>query len=245
MRRSRLLALGLLLLLAPALPARAQSGGSQESMKFRFGAFFPQGSSEFWDVNEQVFTIDSSDFDDFMFGASYVTALSNHMELGFNADFYDAGVRSAYRNFVDQNNNPILHDTWLRLAPFTMDVRFLPGGRYAVRGEHGDRRVLKPVFYLGVGAGVNYWRYEEAGDFVGGPITNLTIAYDRLTDDGFAPEAHALAGVEFPVGPAWSFGFEGRYSWSEATPGGQFSSLDQGKLDLSGVAVFGGFSVQF
>jgi hypothetical protein len=243
MRRSARLVVAALLLVAPTLPSWAQPGGGGASVKMRLGGFFPSGSSEFWEVNEEVFTLDHSDFDDFMFGGSWVTSLSNHVEVGFNVDFYDAVVLSAYRDFVDQDGFQILHDTALTLVPLTVDVRFLPGGRFAVRGARGERLVRKPVPYIGVGAGVNFWEYEEVGDFVGGIVP--TVFFDRLTDDGVDPEAHALLGIELPVGPAWSFTVEGRYSWSEATPGGRFTELDQGKLDLGGFAFFGGAAVQF
>jgi hypothetical protein len=241
MHRSALF-LGGALVLVSAFPAQAQYGPTGNSIKFRIGAFLPSGSSEFWDANEAAFTLDHNDFDDGMIGASYVAAINNHFEMGFNIDFYESTVRSADREFVDQAGFPILHDTRLRLAPLTVDVRFLPGGRYRVRGARGDRLVRKPVPVLGAGAGANFWRYEEFGDFV---ASDQSIVFDRLDDDGVEFERHVLAGVELPVGAGWAFTFEGRYSWSEATPSGPFTPLELGKLDLSGASVLFGGSVQF
>lgn len=232
------------LLVVPALPARAQSpGGGGGSVKFRLGGFLPTGHSEFWDVTEQVFTLSTGDLNGAMLGGSYVASLSNHVEIGFNLDWYESTARSAQRGYEDDFGNPILHDTSLRLIPLTVDVRFLPGGRYATRGSRGQYKVRKPVPYLGLGVGANFWTYEEVGDFV--DANSLIIFFDRLEDSGTALEVHAMGGVEFPVSPAWSLLGEARYSWSEATPGGAFTSLQQGKLDLSGWSLFFGGSFQF
>jgi len=47
------------------------------------------------------------------------------------------------------------------------------------------------------------------------------------------------------VSPAWSLNFEGRYSWSEATPSGPFAVFDQGDLDLGGASGFFGATMRF
>ena len=52
-----------------------------------------------------------------------------------------------------------------------------------------------------------------------------------------------LAGLELPFGHTWSLMFEGRYSWSEASPGGPFEGL--GELDLGGFAAYVGASWRF
>jgi hypothetical protein len=169
--------------------------------------------------------------------------VSNHLEFGFNIDYYDATVRSSYRDFVDQFNNPILHDTSLRLMPITIDLRLLPGGRYGYRGEFGDRPVRKPVVWLGVGGGGNFWEYEEVGDFVGGVVP--TVFFDRIVDDGIAGEAHAMIGFEIPAGPNWAWTAEARYSWSETDLEGGFEELELGKMDLSGASLHVGMSFQF
>jgi hypothetical protein len=46
-----------------------------------------------------------------------------------------------------------------------------------------------------------------------------------------------------PLGFKWSFLFEGRYRWSEAELGDDFSGL--GTIDLSGLELTAGFSWNF
>lgn len=242
----RLLSVLALVLTSAVSPALAQGARDNGAFQFRLGGFVPQASGDVWDANFDAYTLDSSDFNDAMIGGSYVFSASNFVEVGFNLDFYDAAARSADVDFTDQFGNAILHDTSLRLVPMTVDLRVLPAGRYAMRGQGGRIAVRRPVPYLGAGLGFNYWEFEEVGDFVDDPgAPEPAVVFDRVTDSGTDFETHVLAGIEVPVSPYWSLTFEGRYSWSEAEPDGRLADLYPGKLDLGGAAFFFGASVRF
>ena len=122
-------------------------------------------------------------------------------------------------------------------------VRFIPGGRYRIRP--GGRHILKPLFYIGVGVGLNFWEYEEVGDFLDFGFDPPEIFGDRFVDDGVAFEAHALAGVEIPVGRATNVLFEVRFSVSEDDLAGDFAGLTETDLDLGGTSISGGMSFRF
>ena len=171
-----------------------------------------------------------------------MAAVNNHFEVGFNLDYYEQDVRSAYQGIVDSQGFAILHDSRLQLVPATVDFRLLPAGRHAIRGREG-RQVLHPVPYFGAGLGFNFWEYEEVGDFVDFSDPLLPIFPDRFLESGTTFEAHALAGLELPVGPAWSVLLEGRYSWSDVTPNGDFAGL--GSLELDGLSAYVGFAFHF
>ena len=240
-----------LLLLIPATHVAAHPGHrppgppspSQSGFQIRLGNFSLEGDSDFWDATEDVFTLEASDFDDFILGLTYVHSISNQMELGVNWDFFEETELSAYRDFVDSAGFAILHDTELSMAPLTVDVRFIPGGRYRIRP--GGRHIPKPLFYIGVGGGLNFWEYQEFGDFLDLTLDPPEIFLDHFSDDGVAFEAHALAGVEIPVGRGSNILFEGRYSKSEDDLGGDFSELLETDLDLSGTSIYAGFSYRF
>ena len=227
------------LVLSPA--ARAQSGVARHAFQLRFGGFFLDGGGELWESNEETFTLDSSDFDGFIFGMTYTGAFNNHLEYGLNVDFYSEDAISAYRGVVDEDLFPIYHDTNLDMLPVSFDLRFLPAGRYRQRPQ--GREVIRPVFYLGAGAGLNFWEYEEVGDFVDFSLDPPEVFYDRFVDDGQALEAHVLAGVELPTSPHFNFVLEGRYSWAEDDLGGGFAGL--GDLDLGGAALYAGAAFRF
>ena len=218
-------------------------GPPNNALQGRLGYFFLDGGGGFWEDTESVFTLDPSDFDDFSLGFSYVHSLRNKLELGFNFDIFEDTVRSEYRDFVDQSGFAILHDSTLSLIPMTVDLRFLPIGRYRLRP--GGRHIVQPTFYLGAGAGVVFWDYEERGDFLDFNLIPPEIFGARFRDDGVALEVHGLAGVEIPLGPRTNLLFEGRYSFAEDNLGGDFSDLPEREIQLGGLGIYAGLSMLF
>ena len=237
------------LALIPALalcsPIIAQDSWQRRSqeLQFRGGWFVPTGDSDFWDESEQVFSLESSDFDDFIFGVTLLTPVNNHVEVGFNVDFYDARVTSEYRGFTDSAGFPILHDSRLDVVPMIVDFRILPGGRTSKHRSRGHYVQKKPVAYFGGGIGASYWKYEEIGDFIDFQTDPPEIFSDRFRDHGFALALQAVAGIEVPLGARWNAIAETRYTWSDDDLSRGFAGL--GTLDLSGFAVYAGFGVRF
>lgn len=245
MKRSAWLMAAVIATFVAGAPALAQGPGGNGSLRFRAGGFFPAAGGDYWQAQSDLFGVDKSDFNDAMIGASWVSPINNFMEIGFNFDLYEATDRSADQGFTDETGAAILHDTTLRLIPLTVDLRFLPAGRYV---QHGRLAARRPVPFVGAGIGMNYWEYEERGDFVFFDTTGAPfVDFDRFKDSGTALETHVLGGVEIPMGPAWYLTFEGRYSWSEAETDSYATSegYTTDKLDLSGAAFFVGASLQF
>jgi len=144
MKRFAGLAVAIAASCSPRRPSRRRAPTEARS-QFRFGGFFPSGNSAFWDASEFYFTLDESDFNDIILGGSWLTPLNNHLELGFNIDFYDATVLAADAQFEDEIGNPILHDTSLSMIPMTVDLRIYPAGRNAVRGRAAASRSVAPA----------------------------------------------------------------------------------------------------
>ena len=241
MKRARVLLTFLATVLIGAAPSLAQSGHARQSFQTRFGWFFLEGGGDLWNSNEEVFTLAPSDFDDFRFGVSYVGSLTNHFEVGLNLDFYEERARSAYRDFVDQGGFPILHDTIVETTPLTLDLRWLINGRYRQRGQ--GRNVVQPVFYIGAGAGVNFWEYEEIGDFLDFGFDPPLIVFGDFREDGEALTVHVLGGVELPVSPYFNVVLEARHSWSDDRLKGDFGGL--GRIELGGTSAFVGAAFRF
>ena len=214
----------------------AQPGRGDAAFQIRLGGFFPRGDSDFWRDTEERFTIRPGDFDAFQLGFTYVHSVNNNFEVGLNLDLYNETQISQERDFVDEFGLPILHDTTLQMVPISVDFRLIPGGRYRLRG--GGRRVLQPVFYIGGGAGVNFYEYEEIGDFVDDFVDPPEVFPSRFVADGAAFSAHALAGLEMPMGGPFSVMLEGRYTWAEDDLDDDFAGF--GDIDLGGPSVFVG-----
>jgi hypothetical protein len=236
---------------AGAAPPPGRAG----AFNFRFGGFFPTGSSDYWEYQETYYTFDHSDLNGLIGGVGYNGAINNYFEFDANADIYWSAVRSADGFYVDDFGYPILHDSRLRTFPLTVGLRVVPFGRFARRGAEGSHYVRRPVFYLGGGVGMSYWQYEEEGDFVFPTPTptdpnSVSIFYDRFVDTGLAFQTYAMIGMEFPVAPQWNVTFEVRQTWSEANSGGAFPSTALGpgnpnQLDLGGTSLFVGGSLRF
>ena len=219
---------------APAVIA--QSGGSKSAFQIRLGGFFLEADGEFWAENESVFTLDGSDFDGASLGLSFVSSLNNKLEIGINADFHEEETFSFYRGEV----LPIGHETRLESVPVTVDVRFIPAGRFRNRSRGAVRQ---PVFYVGVGAGLNFWEYEEIGDFIDFTVDPNEIFFDRFIEDGEALQVHVLAGLEIPLSPGFNLLLEGRYSWADDNLSGDFAGL--GDIELGGTSAFIGGSFRW
>jgi hypothetical protein len=215
------------LLMVFGLPALAQPRPPQldRSVQFRFGGFFLAGDGDFWADNESVFTIEASDFDGLLFGATYSHGFNRYLELDLNADYTGGSTVSEYRNFVSGSGFPILHESRLQMWPLTAGVRLVPFGR----AKPGAR---KPVLFVGAGAGVNFWSYEEFGDFIDFSDPTNPIILGDFREDGEAFVAYGLFGIEFPLAPAFNVGIEARYFSSDDKLSGDFAGL--GTLDMSG-----------
>ncbi len=232
-----------------AAPPQGRSG----AFTFRLGGFFPTGSGDVWDYQEEYYTFDHSDLNDVIWGVGYNGAINNYFEIDVNADFYSSAVRSADPLPVDNVFYPPLHDTRLSSFPLTVGFRVVPAGRFARRGAEGTHYVRRPVFYFGGGIGVSYWQYEEEGDFYFPDQDDpdlLWILYDRYVDTGLEFQYYAMIGVEFPVAPRWNITVEARQSWAEASLSGvpPTEALGPGypnQLDLGGTAIFVGGSLRF
>lgn len=219
----------LVLLLTLGLPALAghRPRPLERSFQVRMGWFFLDGDGDFWADNENVFTLDASDFDGFLFGVTYSHGFNRFLELDVNADFTDETVTSEYRNFVDGSGFPILHTSTLQTWPLTAGVRLLPFGR-------AKPGTSKPVLFVGAGAGVNFWSYEEFGDFIDFADPANPIILGDFREHGEAFVAYCVFGLELPVTPAFNLGIEARYFSSDDQLQRDFAGL--GTLDMSGWA---------
>ena len=227
MRHTRWTTLVCAIFLTVSLPALA--GGrrlaNDQSVQARLGAFFVEGESDFWDDNVDIFTLEPSDFDDVTFGMTYSHSFNRFFELDLNTDFFDQAVVSEYNDFVDGSGFPILHDSSLEMIPVTVGVRFLPFGR----AKAGKK---KPVFFVGAGGGVNFWQYEEVGDFIDFADPGNPIVFGVFSESGEAFVGYATAGLELPITHGMNIGFETRWFNSDDKLGGDFAGL--GEIDLSG-----------
>lgn len=224
------------LMIASVPTAEAQYGYRSETgaLRLRIGLFDPNGNSNFWDDKALDFTGTASDLKDLKFGMDYKLRLQGTSSVLFGVAYFDGSGTSAYRDYVDGNGNAIRHlatlETWEITAAWMVDL-----------GQ--PRSAVKP--YFGVGTGLLGWRYQEAGDFIDFGSADLPIFRTVYRAEGTTYMFFAVAGLDFRLGPGWSFFLEGRWQKADDTLGDDFSDLEFRKLDLSGFEYSGGFSFKF
>ena len=243
-----------LALLAAALPAtlEAQTRPGARSPDFLFGApagavsirwnlDLHRGRSDWYDFVQRELTLDSGDFNTPGIAGDVSFQLAPRFDLVAGASWGRRTTRSEYRDFVDNNRQPIEQQTRLTQAAFTAGVRYelLERGRTISSLAWIPRRVVP---YVGGGGGILYYDLEQFGDFV--DVADFSVFPDVLPSNGIAPTAYVNGGLDIMLIKRLYLTVDGRYQWAAA-------DLDEGAwrgfepLDLSGVRISTGISVLF
>lgn len=230
---TRTILLATLLIVFTGADAEAQWQRHYEpnsQFRFRLGIFEPAGGSDGWDAVFEGFTGRPSDLQDFVWGADYLWRTSRHTAVLFGFSFYGGKTTSAYEEWVGNDGSEISHTTSLDIWDLTAAFLYRFGGSG-----------VRP--YLGIGGGFVSWRLTDEGYFIDFGSPNQDVIWAWYGAEGTTFEAFALAGIDIPLNPRWSFIIEGRYRWANDELGNDFSGF--GELDLSGWEITGGFGVNF
>jgi hypothetical protein len=225
-----LAAVAIATVLAP-VPAHAQisrvsgSSDSRQAIGFNLGYFAVKGEDSrgeddvlFRDLDSLLFDI--SDFNGASFGAEWLVALTDYIEVGAGASFYSRSVPSIYRFLENADGSQIEQDLKLRQIPMAATVRFLPLGR---------RASVQP--YIGAGIGAINWRYTETGEFVD---ENDDIFRASFEAKGTEVGPVILGGIRFPVADVWLIGGEVRWHSAKGDTGGIDEGFLGDKIELGG-----------
>ena len=222
-----------------AVPAAAQivqvssTAESRQSFGFTLGYFRVKGDDSRVDGdvilnNHGSLIFDTDEFNSFTYGAEYLFALTDYIELGAGISYYQGSTPSIYQ-FTDDDGFEIAQELKLRQIPMSATARFLPLGR---------RGGVQP--YIGAGITVINWRYTETGDFV--DFEDLVFP-GRFEASGTEVGPVILAGVRFPVSDMWTVGGEFRWHKADGDTGGIEEGFLGDKIDLGGTTF--NFAVHF
>jgi opacity protein-like surface antigen len=232
-----------LLLLSSATSADAQirrvDDSGRNSVSFNIGYFSVRGEDSRADgdvlvadlSSAEALDFDIKDFNGATFGGEWLFAVSDYLEAGVGAGFYQRTVPSVYADFVNDDGSEIEQDLKLRVVPISATVRFLPIGRGGVEP------------YVGAGIGFFNWRYSETGEFV--DTNDLSIFRGNFVADGTAAGPLVLGGIRFPVADVWTVGGELRYQKAEGDIDMEETELLGDKIDLGGWSTSFTFSLRF
>ena len=162
------------------------------------------------------------------------------MSLIFSLDYQRRTKDSMFREFVDENDLPITQSTRLEQLPLTGGIKFLllPRGRSVGRFAWLPSRAVP---YIGAGAGVLWYRFEQEGDFV--DESSLEIFPARLSSSGWAPTAYAGGGVDIHVLGSAFLTLDLRYSWAKPELDRDFVGF--APMNLSGLRTTAGLQWHF
>lgn len=236
------------LLLVAAPPARAQLG-SGVGFLFRVptlrlalsgGFAAPRGESDVYDFLTSELTLDRGDFASAAFGVSAALRVAPRVEVGLNTTFTGRSAGSESRNFVGEDDLPIVQTTSLdRLAIMaTGRLSLVAPGRAIGRYAWIPNRVVP---FVGGGAGPVWYRLRQSGEFVDNET--LDIFEDQFESKGWSLGATGIGGADISLSPRFGLTVEGRYLWARGPTNGDFSTFN--KIDLSGYDASIGLFVRF
>jgi opacity protein-like surface antigen len=230
-----------------ALPARAQDSGDgfrfrapTGSWSFRGGFAMPTANSDLFTFTTSNLTVNHSDFNAVEIGTDLAFTIAPRLDLTFDVSYAGMNKGSEFRNFVDNNGQPIEQSTSFARTPITVNARYY----LMSRGRQVGRFAWVPARfapYVGAGVGFMNYSFDQKGDFI--DDSTMAVFPDEFRSTGWAPMAQALVGVEWSMGPGWALRTEARYLSASATPSSDFSGFH--RIDLSGLTTSVGLFVRF
>jgi hypothetical protein len=232
----------------PSAQPNAPAGGSPD---FLFGApkgfigvrgswMFARAGSDLFDFVQQHLTVEKKDFNAPVLGFDFGIEVSPRVSIGAGVDISRARTQSEYRAYTDNFQLPINQETSLKERNLFGSVRF----NLAPRGQSVSRYAWVPrtfAPYVGAGAGLLWYQFEQNGDFV--DFVDLSVFPDYFESSGFAPSFHVFGGTDVKLYRALFLTLEGKYVWANAELGSDFIDFDP--IDLAGFKLSTGISLLF
>ena len=206
----------------------------------RVGYAFNRTEGEIFDFLTGDLTLENSDFDAGIIAFDFGIRLSDQIDLVLGLEYSSRNQVSEYREFVDQDDIPIVQETGLTQVPLTLNLKWHLGSRGRRIGQYAwVPRTVVP--YIGAGGGFTWYKLEQVGEFI--DYRDLAIFEDTFTSDGFAATAHAFAGVDIKLTPSIGLVIDARYQWANAALKNSFVGFEP--IDLNGLHVTAGVAFKF
>lgn len=245
----RLAAVSVLVLSAfPMFQVEAQPRGGDgylfrrppATFSLRLGAARPDASSDLFSFVSNQLTVDRGDFLGVAGTADFSIALKGPLELQLSAGVSNRQVSSEYRDFIDNNDQPIEQQTRFRRVPVTAGLKWnlVPTGRAVSRFAWVPTRFVP---YVAAGGGIMHYRFAQNGDFV--DFQTDDVFSESLASSGWTSALYAATGATLSLSPGFGLTGELRYDRAQAALGRDFEGFE--KISLSGVGLTAGFLVRF
>jgi opacity protein-like surface antigen len=239
---------GAALVAAAAMPLSAQGTGNgylfgepSGGLTVRAGYAIARANSDFFRLSSEDLTLDKSDFNGPTVGAEVAFRVTPQLDFTLDGAWAGVNRKSHYRDFVDADGREIEQTTTLRRVPLTANVRayLVPRGRSVGRLAYIPAKVVP---WVGVGAGVTWYKAQQSGSFMNVELCNelqtdaaCAVYDDTFASSGWGPTLQGMGGVDFTLTPRIALTGDARYLWSSASMNESFEGYD--KIDLSGVSI--------
>ena len=190
-----------------------------QSVNMKLGLFAPRLESDLWAINLENLRFNRSDMINAYYAGEYEFYFSRYASFSFEIGSYSRSIYTEYRDYTFEDGSPIMQNISLRIVPIEANLKYYPmGHRYRV------------FPFIGVGAGVYAWTYQQWGDFV-----NFE---DDSVNEGFAETRRFALGLNTRIGLVYrfqsrlAFALEGKYQYLRGRLNDYFEGFDQ--LDMGG-----------
>lgn len=201
---------------------------AQNNLNFKIGLFVPSLSSDLWDVNIENLTFNKEDFRDVYYAMEYEFFINRKLSLSFETGRYKHEEYSMYRDYEYDDGSPIYQNLSLKITSFELNFKIYP---------MGTRARIYP--FIGGGAGLYAWKYEQWGDFI--DFEDGTISDGYAESDKLSIGFNGRAGIVFRIRRSFGISVEARYIYLKDDLSSYFEGFE--KLDMSGLTF--NFGVNF
>jgi hypothetical protein len=207
-------------LLIPGAPTPASAQTADFMMKrpvatlgLMGGWAMPGESSDLFTFTQESLTVKRGDFAGPLVGAELALAASERVQVAVGLERASRTVDSESRDYVTQDNLPILQSTEFTRTTLGASARYylIPAGRVISEFAWIPSRFAP---YLGAGVGRTWYVFKQEGDFVNEATLDIISTTYRSKGDGTT--AHAQAGLDVSVGPRFLVRGEFRHTWGNA-----------------------------
>jgi hypothetical protein len=210
------------------------------SIAFRLGYLGSDANSDVFDFSQERFNVHKRDFGGVNGEVELAFALYRGFEMSVAGGYSVASKRSMYKDWVDNDDQPIEQTTQFRRAPVTINLRYnlakpvQPIGSFAFIPNR-----FTP--YVGVGTGLVAHKFQQTGDFI--DFEDMSVFFHRYESTGVSSLVQAMAGFTYAANARMGLDTQLKYVRSSAPMGMQWRGFDN--IDLSGVALTTGMHIRF
>lgn len=204
------------------------------------GLAMPGASSDLFTFTTDELTLDRSDFNAIASGADLAIRVGSRVDLVLGLAAARSSRRSEFRDWVDNNDQPIEQVTQFSRTPIGGGLRY----HLRERGRTiGSFAWIPAPFdpWVGAGVGMMKYRFRQTGDFI--DYQTLNVFSDQFDASGWSPFAQASVGAGWSLSHRWVLTGEIRYLRASADLSDDFLGFE--RLDLSGIATQFGIAIRF